>query len=376
MKVAAVKTQKGLIGISSLLVLVFALLPAASVSADTYPYIKVYGGDVAAGGAFGPSCTAPGIYQSGGNNGGILTFAKTPGGGNSATGGSSGQYGVFADGNIDNSNGSGGTPDGGFYSGAAQGGTNVSRLSFASIGGSGWGGNFDGGTPSGDQCIPDYYGAGTSQSGVNTVASMQTAQGKYLINNDLISPALIENGLPATIISGNPNIQIYVNGDVYIGSNICYAPGCGGEITDSSADSTPQFTLVANGNIYIGKDVTQLDGWYIAEPNLSTGKEGVIWTCHEQNKVDPEGYVFQNSCTNKLIVNGALTAASINFGRIPPSSNVPTSGTGSDGPGPSFDSNASEIINYDPGLILNGGGFSRPPSSPKTEKLISLPPVF
>src|SRR5476651_2537144 len=163
MKLAAAKKYF----VSAGAVVMVALVISPPVYADTYPYLKVFGGDVWAGGWFKDSvngtcstsspyqdpANGPGVTQSnpGGTSGtaqdigGILTYA------NDAGGGSSTEFGAFSLGQIDTTG-----PNAGFYSDSHTATSKSTKLSFATPGGSQDGGLFEGDVQQG-HCIPDYY---------------------------------------------------------------------------------------------------------------------------------------------------------------------------------------------------------------------------
>ncbi len=344
----------------------------------TCPYIKTFGADVFAGGWFSPNCT--GSYQNylyptsppptpDVNYGGILTYANTAGNSNNAKGGSSSQYGAFGLGSIEGNT----SANYGFYSGGALGG-NVSQLSFANTGlpnGSGaWGGQYEGSAGNQGHCIPDYY---TSKQTNATVYPTGTSidnlnSGNYTIDAGGGTYSLI---LGSGTIGVDKNVAIFVKGDVYIGGDITYAA--------HAASNVPKFALIAQGNIYVGPGVSQLSGWYIAQPASNgspTTNDGVMWTCYDINTPSnsTSGSWIQANCANKLTLNGAVVAKHVNLDRT--NGDLSSANTSEDTLSNALGSgNISEIINYTPDMVI-GGPFFNGGSSYSLDSLVNLPPVF
>lgn len=373
----------------------------------TYPYLKTYGGDVEAGGGFdtsGGSCVggSPDLYQYPLNNsesgkdplnGGITAFAKT--GGNKGGGGSSSQYAAFAAGSIDATKGTAGAPDSGFYSKGIVAGSQINTLDFASFAGpSSSGGNFVGASENAEMCIPDYYDQEYPDAVKNTKTTGWTyysgtapngceQNGVYYIDATILPNSTfnlnnVASGGADRTVCLSANITVVVKGNVYIGSNILY-PG-GRDVTN-----TPKFAVIALGDIYIDHSVSQINGWYIAQPSPGSAlsaDSGVIWTCHDNtNEVHLSTLFLENSCKTTLTVNGALTAKHVNFFRS--NGDVVTQADNSgDGPGVYNDAHAAEIINYTPDMVVGGPFFNKSSSaggstgSPVIENLVNLPPIF
>jgi hypothetical protein len=376
--------------LSILLVLAWSL-PALADSTNK-PYFKTYGSDVMTGGWFsqGSNCTTDSTsnYQYPGfssaalgltpnpSYGGILAYAKQDASGNSA-GGSSSQYGVYSLGSID-----GDTSVNGFYGAGAQASaalTAKNLLSFANGGADPWGGTFEGAVRQG-HCIPDYYSK--KPASVPATASLNAAIATGS-NSYEASPAAgtnfsLTNG-DVTVPAG-AKVTIYVNGSVFIGDNIRYA--------GATASSVPKFALIAKGSIYISPNVTQLDGFYVAQPSVTTSAAvntdtGIIWTCHPNDQAQL-AYTYPPQCTNRLVINGALAAKQVNFLRVkgdvsgaPATNAANTEDTVTGGLG---SSNIAEIINYSPQMIMGGSFFTTSTSTTTgglpIDSIFSLPPVF
>jgi hypothetical protein len=365
------------------LILILSLMLAPAVPAfAAKPYFKTYGSDVMTGGWFasGNTCSTSTLspYQdptkTPGNDftGGILAFANSIGGSGKPASGASSQYGAFSLGKID-----GDTTYHGFYSAGADGSsTKVDYLTFANTdsGRAPWGGLFEGSVRQGN-CVPDYYGqmpatATPTSFSLNTLIGL--GNDSYKVSASGTNYSL--TGGPVTIPAGK-HINIYVNGSVYIGSNIFYDG-------TSTADNVPKLRIVAKGNIYIDPSVTNLDGWYVAQPAgaVVNADDGDIWTCHANDQLSPLDTFILSNCNNQLVINGALTAKHVNLVRL--KGDVTTANSSEDAwkglglpPG-----NVAEIINYTPAMVIGGGFLDTSSSSgggaQPFDSLISLPPVF
>jgi hypothetical protein len=390
MKAATKKTAVALLS------LVFAATILGTAAANTLPYFKVYGGDVMSGGWFntGSVCStaASSTYQDPkykapptvNQNGGILTYTNVNGS-QKPKGGASTEFAAYALGFIEYDN----SKAWGYYSGGAITGTasiNSNYLSFAnsSTVTAPMGGLFEGLVRQ-SNCIPDYF---TTQQrsptsvAIGSVPDINTATGQFLVtpSGSLIDLNGDNNSSPKVIPAG-AQTTIFVDGNVYIGSNITYDPAM-------TTNSVPKFTVIARGSIYIGKDVTQLDGLYIAQPasgydpnRVVADDEGVIWTCHAHDANQMADSYPTSSCGSKLYVNGALIAKQVNLMRIKgniASSPDPTSGSSEETLGAGLASNnIAEVINFSPAMIM-GGGFFNPGNNTtlKVQSVISLPPIF
>lgn len=255
------------------------------------PYFRVFGGDVAAGGAFeqnGTCSTTP--------NGSILAWYR-PASGQSGIGAGT-ELGAFALKNIVN-----------FVSASMRttAPTQPNGLSFAN---SGTLGNFGS-----SRCVADYFNttqfnAGdTRRNPVNgTISPGAIAVGSLNENKQTI--VSVPAGSAVRLVQGNlspPNLRhtIYVDGDVFISENIVYPV-----LTPTKTVDIPYFTVVAKGNIYIAKNVDKLDGVYIAQRN-NAGTGGRIMTCRDNGggRIAPSD--MSANCTLKLTVNGAFIAEEI-----------------------------------------------------------------
>lgn len=400
MKVAKIKRLPVLL--LSAAVLLFSTGAAYAADTTARPYLKTYGSDVMTGGWFnnGNACSTDSgsNYQSpnynskaDSRNGGILTYSKSSG---TSAGGDSSQYAAYSAGDIDGP----GSTIYGFYSAGAQaaaggsGSTPVKALTFANTGALSFGGDFEGSIPQ-SNCVPDYYSkmpAGALPPVNNLDSVLGRGSGIYSDSAGAGSVFTLTDGAGGKDfwIEPGERITIYIKGNVYIDGNIKYRP-------TATVDSVPKFALIVKGSIYIDKDVTELDGMYVAQPTSTatvTSDDGLIWTCHPNNTAVLD-YTYPPTCTQPLVVNGALIAKQINFLRV--RGNITGASTNEDkmtsgncgyavlnGTAVSDAScaNISEIVNYTPATIM-GGSFFNDSTTATTgglpiDGIISLPPVF
>ena len=127
----------------------------------------------------------------------------------------------------------------------------------------------------------------------NPTTGSKTVTGPYVLSLSDLSFGIGENK------------SIFVNGDVFIPSNVNFPDGTW------TKDSTNSFILKATGNIYISWDVTSLDGIYIAKNK--------IYTCSQKT---PDNYFYAfapgslyDRCSNQLVIHGSFVANKVNFMR-------------------------------------------------------------
>jgi hypothetical protein len=300
------------------------------------PYLKVFGGDISVGNGLSTSIDVCTNY----NNAAVMAWNERGAGGYSGAGA---QYATYALRRI---------TDFSTAQGNAGGAPVPAGLAFANTSINVASGDF-GGTFGSVTCIPDYWSrkpASTSTLPAN-VSAMTT--GAYAASGT------------TTLTGGNVNpgqkTSVYIDGDVYINSNITY-PG------NWQADRVPLFQLVVRGNIFISGAVTQLDGVYIAQ--RSSGAGGQIYTCATGASAPTlTNGAFYNGCTNKLTINGVFVANSVEFLR--------TGGTLSQSSvGESTGSNsASEVFNFSP-LLWMTQPLDTSGRVDNYDSIISLPPVL
>lgn len=307
------------------------------VTVASKPYLKVYGGDVSVGGGLE---TAPDTCTNNAEAA-VVSWNKLPAGGFAGAGA---QYAVQA---------VKGITEFASAQGNSGGAPVPTGLSFANTWTNVPANNY-GGYYGGVKCITNYYGQKPA-SGVQPFASLASGTGTYeSIGNTTFSGGTLNPGDRWTI---------YVDGDLFIAGDIRF----GGSW---QPNDMPFLKVVVRGNIYIsGPGVTQLDGVYIAQPN-GAGVGGTIYTC-ATGFAPPNlaNGAFYNSCTNKLTVNGAFIARSVEFGRTRGSlrQSTPAEASGSN--------NIAEVFNYGPAFWI-----VQPPGSngqeDKYDSITSLPPVL
>ncbi len=281
------------------------------------PYLKVYGGDIAAGGGLASSAGS----CTNNNNAAVTSWNRRASAGYAGAGA---QYAVYALAAI---------TDFASALGNAGGAATPVGLSFANTSTNAANGAF-GGTFGTATCIPDYYGrkpASTNALPAN-VSAMTT--GAYAATGT------------TTLSGGNVNpgdkISVYINGDLFINSDITYAGSW-------NVGNMPLFELVVKGNIYVSSAVHRLDGVYIAQTNGVSG--GTIYTC-ATGTTPPTltNGAFFNTCNSKLTINGAFVANSVEFLRTYGSLNNAIAGETSDANGNG--NGSGEVFNFNPTLWM------------------------
>jgi len=395
----SLKTKANLI--CALLLVLGLVGPAsyATAAAPTRPYFKVFGSSVFVGGAFSTQNSSGckvSTYQrsnfSGSTtNGGILAFIR-----NTSGLGASTQYESYSTGPIDDR-----AANYGFDSNNTK-----NSLTFANFSTqwSSWGGYFDG-TQDQSDCVPDYFDNNQQSPAAPSTCAAFTALPKANTSTDIVSLGCMSNGqylynndVDISVSAGfnpllpNPNqvkngerITIFVKGNVRISSDISYntysltVKNNTNPVTYDDSQ-VPKFTLVVQGNINIDPGVTQLDGLYIAQPNNPSDQvNGQISTCYDPNPGDTVGgpvwslWIVQN-CASKLTFNGAVIARETDLLRT--KGDVKTAAENN--LANSYASaNISELFNYNPNIVLVGGGFfNKSTTTYHVDSLISLPPIF
>lgn len=326
------------------------------VSVSKKPYLRVFGGDVMAGGVTSCGNWLP----SSGTSGSILAFSKSDGSAALSGKGAGTQLLAQALSAIN-----------GFSSAqhraAAASPLPDKGLTFANTGASLFGGAFGLGN-----CPPDYWGNPTAITGIPPITLPMdfTLSGSYLSSGLLVITPLIGGG---TVANGK-KIIYYVDGDVHIKQNITYqtVPGW------SSPDDIPSFTLIARGNIYIDPGVTQLDGTYIAQPRPGNSG-GTLYTC----QFLPPSYVdVATDCINPLTITGAVVARTVKLQRSSGTvreanpRDCPRTLPGSAIYACNSSSTAAEQFIYTPEVWIRSNLLRRP-SRPSTYDAVSnLPPVL
>lgn len=365
---------------------VFSTIPSSSGSYGPYytrpvhtkPYLKVFGGNVAAG----ASTTAIGSVCS--QNSSIYAWNQ---------------------GNSPNFNGSGTTlavllsgVDSQFASDQGSSTRAGSGLTFSNYPHSTYGSNY---------CPPSSAPATSSgyYEKLNALYPQSTYGSNCLGNITTTGTAntCIYNygsntlNLSNLIIGPYNHVVLIGTGPVNIHSNIVYDIGS----SPTNLEALPSFMLVNdNSTINISHSVTQLDGSYIAEGSTATG--GIINDCTIGGSVPGSNIWFNdirdsnlaNSCSQQLVVNGSLEANQINFDRTYDSlyeaGNNDTNTQNENGGLSSYytcgsainqscsSSSASEVINYSAleWLTLNNTGLSNKQQNPIIQSITSLSPII
>lgn len=344
------------------------------------PYVRVYGSDVAVGGGFSPNCGV-GIPRGSG----IYTFmshlAQQAAGTRSGSGGQLGALALtneisgFTSASLRNSSPS--HPRGLTFANTSPSSVDLNSER-AEMGGKMTGSG---------TCAPDYF-AETQYPDANTTMK-HSRPGGLLYMNSLAGT--IANGRQtlangSVTIDGDANYSkrhtVYVNGDALINGNIAYAPNYAGGI--------PNFTLVVKGNIYISPSVTQLDGFYVAQPVKKadgTFERGHIYTC-----ANAAGYIIDpadlfslcgasqsvDNCDNpganasQLRVNGSFAAERVILSRTVYSLRCSAFKE------EAANSKAAEIFHFSPELYLSPPVFSPRSTSTSGEHdyITTLPPIL
>jgi hypothetical protein len=195
---------------------------------------------------------------------------------------------------------------------------------------------------------------------------MSTTAGSALTVSDAMASTSLYNG-PLVLTGGTLNAgqrkTVYVNGDVFIDTNILYNAAA------MSSTNIPAFRLYAKGNIYVAAGVSELNGTYAAQ--LGAANTGKLYTCGFRTgtsfriPTDAEMIDSTNGCGRKLTVYGALLAQTLKLLRTNGTLRSATSGEASSS------ANQAETIIFTPQVWLTGprddGGYNA---------ITGLPPVL
>jgi hypothetical protein len=297
------------------------------------PYLKVFGGDVSVGNGQPTACATNADAAISTWNKRAATYA-----------GAGTQYAVFAMSTI------------GDFASAQNltgGAAEPTGLSFANTASDPANGDF-GGSWGSTPCIADYYG--------NKPATTATLPANVSAMSGNTTYAATGN---VSLTGGNINpgqkTSVYINGDLYITSDISYAGNW-------SANNIPLFEMVVKGNIYISSNVHRLDGVYISQG-------GTIYTCATGfSAITIDDGAFFNTCHSKLVVNGAFIANSIELLRTAASlgksaANETSTATGAG-------TNAAEVFNFNPSVWMVQPVDSDGGTVDNYDAITSLPPVL
>ncbi len=195
----------------------------------------------------------------------------------------------------------------GFASASAQGPLPPRSLSFANTSALPFGGGF----LNGAGCPTDYYNSPKVTPVALPGTSVRDDNGIYAYSGTLNLTG--GNVKPDPVTGHGHRTAIYVNGDVYIGSDITVTSG-------TSLDSLSSFYLIAKGNIYMSSGVHNLDGVYVAQPGGGASGGGKIYTCYGTGLYNAPNNIAAspeliNTCNSKLTIKGALIANELKFYR-------------------------------------------------------------
>lgn len=159
---------------------------------------------------------------------------------------------------------------------------------------------------------------------------------------------------------------IYVDGDAYISGNIQYP-------AYASLTQLPSFKLIVKGNIYVNPNVTEINGWFIAQPRYDNAGSmlpttGRFYTCAITGRVNPvpTNAEIATLCDDKLTVYGAILAHTLKPIR---SNGDLRSAVVREG---YTSSNLAESLIFSPEVWLTGGGTN----SGSYDSITALPPIL
>jgi hypothetical protein len=248
-----------------------------------HPYFSVLGGDISAGPGFGTSCSAnTSAIIKGWNLGSTYSYA---GAGANLAAFALGRITGFAtaQGGITGAPGSPGAPSQlAFANTTATGGTPTSTY------GGLWGAS--------NSCVPDYAALASAQKITAGTPDYSTPGNRtYTLSGN--------QTLGAITVGQGAHITLVVTGNVYISQPITYSAYGG------SVDNIPEFSLLVKGNIYIDGNVSELHGFYDAQPASSGAPTGGgLYTCATGLGAATSDY---DTCSGQLIFYGAVAAGKI-----------------------------------------------------------------
>jgi hypothetical protein len=331
---------------------------AKCVPVVSRPYFKVYGGDISAGNGFDGVCL---------QNSSVLGWNRNTG---PAYAGSGVQYAIYAQGIIKGVAAGQGLPVQGDF------GYAPSRLTFANTGIGSLESDEYGGKLGAGSCTSDYFSSkpqdGSVKRWFDLGDSNSDAYG-YTRNFEADGPLVIYGKADdaANYVAQGNNTKVYIDGDVYINSDIIAESGA------ESFDQIPNFMLVVKGNIYIDAAVGSLYGTYIAQPK-DNGQGGTIYTCARRNGNEfvysavPDGEVFTR-CNKQLKVTGSFVANAFELKRTNGSLYKDKGGSAFGGSG---SASAAEIFQYNPLAWTRQSITSTTNNNDDFDSISTLPPVL
>jgi hypothetical protein len=319
-----------------------------SQAVEDYPYFRVYGGDISAGGTCSttPNATTGSIYGWP-----TESNAVSPG---TWIGGAGTQFAEAAMGVIYGA--ASATNNGTGTNNPAPTGLSFSNQSTDAVNDD-YGGDSCGVDTPTSATIAGYYQSPPSSAG-------SFISGASLSGDDgvLYGGASTGDTIAASTIAAGQHTVLYVNGDVVISGNITFGSSSGSPADSwTSTSQIPSLWIIATGNISIAPNVTEIDGIYVAAGSGGTG--GNIDTCNNSGGQTDSGYYA--ACYSKLTVDGSLVAANNvyltrTFGTVSDSSATDTGG------------NAAELFDFNPLLFLP----TQTSLSSGYQAISSLPPVL
>lgn len=182
-----------------------------------------------------------------------------------------------------------------------------------------------GGNLGAEDCIPDYFSDHPNtptSTGSTSIEAEDVGKTIYIEKSPSgATPMVTINiaNLPGLTynVRNSTNTTVYVDGNVTLQSNVKYS-----NVYMSVAD-IPSFRIIARGNIYVDPNVTELDGVYVAEPDVSpitdAASNGVIYTCTTVPfmPTPPGPYLQENlasyysTCDKHLDVYGSVMARQV-----------------------------------------------------------------
>jgi len=200
-----------------------------------------------------------------------------------------------------------------------------------------------GGKYAGSGCIGNYF-SHANASNTTTGPVLMSTLPNFPTNGD------VPNGA---------HLIYYIDGDLLVDSNVRFSTTYGG------TSEIPTFAVVVKGNIYIRPGISQLDGFYIAQPVDANSTKGIIFTCAPSDFASDKDNLLKgtlyDACNKSLTVNGAFLARQVWLLR--------TSGTVTTTP--------AEVFNYVPDVWLTapfGNGINTDYGD--YDAISSLPPVL
>lgn len=351
-------------------------IKANAIDVSAKPYVRFYGNDVIAGGAYGSTCSVSSGAQASGY--GIFTGAQN----HTTYKGTASELAVFASGQI-----------GGVLPGSQKPTrTAVAELSFANqslgstvISGSPpFGGNF-----ADVLCADDYWGQKPPNSDMialptQPAASPNPAARKVDINS-LANGRYYYSG-ELHIFADNPvaagkRVTIYNEGNTVLGragiSPLGFKIAYDTTTQWANIDQIPLIKVITLGNIYVDDGITQADGMFVAVPNPSVPNTGEIHTCSQFDfgvdltKPTLNQAIIASRCQKKLIVNGAFIAKRVYMLRM--NGNI-TSAV----PGPEAytSANIAEVFRFSPELYLALLSEGKGQNDGVFDAILSLPPAL